>query len=147
MKKILKWLGIGFIVIIVIGVISSAGKSGTSQKSESTGAIQEKQQVQEPTVIKAQELADDFDANQVAAENKWKGKLVQFSAEVTNITDTGLSFSNVASKQFSMAQISCRVTDKQQLLSLKNGQTVTVKGVVGGQTIGVIDVSNCSVVQ
>jgi len=74
------------------------------------------------------------------------GKLVQLSAEITNITDTGLSFS-VASKQFSMAQISCRVTDKQQPLALKNGQTVTVKGVVGGQTIGVIDVSNCSVVQ
>ena len=147
MKKVFKWLGIGFVVLIVIGMISSAGKSGSSQKSGSTGTTQEKQQVQEPTVIKASELADDFDANQVAAENKWKGKLVQFSAEITNITETGLSFSKAASKQFSMAQISCRVTDKQQLLSLKNGQTVTVKGVVGGQTIGVIDVSDCSVVQ
>jgi len=147
MKKVLKWLGIGFVVLIIIGVVSSAGKSGNSQKSGSNGTSQEKQQVQEPTVIKAQELADDFDANQVAAENKWKGKLVQFSAEVTNITDTGLSFSKVASKEFSMAQISCRVTDKQQLLSLKNGQTVTVKGVVGSQTIGVIDVSECQVVQ
>jgi len=147
MKKVLKWLGIGFVVLIIIGVVSSAGKSGNSQKSGSNGTSQEKQQVQEPTVIKAQELADDFDANQVAAENKWKGKLVQFSAEVTNITDTGLSFSKVASKEFSMAQISCRVTDKQQLLSLKNGQTVTVKGVVGCQTIGVIDVSECQVVQ
>jgi len=146
MKKLLKWLGIGVVVLIVIGMISGAGKSGSNQKSGSTGATQEKQ-VQEPTVIKASELADDFDANQVAAENKWKGKLVQFSAEVTNITETGLSFSKAASKQFSMAQISCRVTDKQQLLSLKNGQTVTVKGVVGGQTIGVIDVSDCSVVQ
>lgn len=147
MKKLLKWLGMGFLALIVIGVISSAGKSGNSQKSGSIGTSQEKQQVQEPTVIKAQELADDFDTNQVAAENKWKGKLVQFSAEVTNITDSGLSFTNVASKQFSMAQISCKVTDKQQLLPLKNGQTVTVKGVVGSQTIGVIDVSNCSVVQ
>lgn len=147
MKKVLKWLGIGVVVLIIIGVVSSAGKSGNSQKSSSTETNQEKQQVQEPTVIKAQELADDFDANQVAAENKWKSKLVQFSAEVTNITDTGLSFSKVASKQFSMAQISCRVTDKQQLLSLKNGQTVTVKGVVGSQTIGVIDISDCSVVQ
>lgn len=147
MKKILKWLGIGFIVLVVIGVISSAGKSGSSQKTDSTGTTPEKQQVQEPAIVKAQELADDFDANQVAAESKWKGKLVQFSAEITNITDTGLSFSNVASKQFSMAQISCKITDKQQLLPLKNGQNVTVKGVVGGQTIGVIDVSNCSVVQ
>lgn len=148
MKKILKWVGIGFAVLIVIGIISSAGKSSNSQKSSSSEPVQEaKQQVQEPTVIKVQELADDFDANQVAAEAKWKGKLVQFSAEITNITDSGLSFSKIASKQFSLTQISCRVTDKQQLLSLKNGQTVTVKGIVGGQTIGVIDVSSCLVVQ
>jgi hypothetical protein len=144
MKKLLKWVGIGIIAIIVISVISSMGKSGDSKSGDTTKPTQT---VQEPTIVKAQELADDFDANQVAAENKWKGKLVQFSAEVTNITDTGLSFSKVASKQFSMAQISCRITDKEQLLSLKNGQVVTVKGVVGGQTIGVIDVSDCSVVK
>ncbi|MEK6840208.1 MAG: hypothetical protein AABX72_04650, partial [Nanoarchaeota archaeon] len=98
-------------------------------------------------IIKAQELADDFDANQVAEKDKWKGKLVQFNAEITNITDTGLSFSNIGSKQFSMVQISCKITDKQQLLTLKKGQNVTVKGVVGGQTFGVIDVSDCSVVK
>jgi len=146
MKKILKWLGIGFIVIIVIGVISSAGKSGTSQKSESTGVTQEKQQVREPTVIKAQELADDFDANQVAAEEKWKGKLVEFSAEISNITETGIAFQNVSSKDFSLTQISCRIKDKGQLLPLKNGQSVTVRGVVGEQTIGVIDVNQCEVI-
>jgi len=145
MKKLLKWVGIGILAIIIIGAISSADKSGSSTKSNETA--QEAKVVQEPTIVKAQELADDFDANQVSAESKWKGKLVQFSAEVTNITDSGLSFSKVASKQFSMAQISCRITDKNQLMSLKNGQVVTVKGVVGGQTMGVIDVSDCSVVK
>lgn len=97
--------------------------------------------------ITVRELADDFDANQVAAEDKWNGKLVEFSAEISNITDSGLSFSNVASKQFSLAQISCRIKDKSQLLPLKNGETVTVQGRVGTQTIGVIDVSDCVVVQ
>jgi len=148
LKKILKWIGIGFVVLIVIMVIAGSGKSGNKQTSSSNETNQkQEQQVQEPTKITARELADDFDSNQVAAESKWKGKLVQFSAEVTNITDSGLSFSNVATKQFSMAQISCRVTDKQQLLPLKNGQTVTVKGIVGNQTIGVIDISDCQVVQ
>ena len=75
MMKILKWLGIGIVVIIGIGVISGLGKSGNTQKSASSTPTQEKQQVQEPTIIKAQELADDFDANQVAAKDKWKGKI------------------------------------------------------------------------
>lgn len=97
--------------------------------------------------IKASELADDFDANQVAAEAKWKDKLVEFSSEITNITDSGLSFGKVSSKEFSMTQISCRTNNKDQLLSVKNGETVTVKGIVGGQTIGVIDVKDCVIVK
>lgn len=137
------------LVLFIIGIVGAVAGSGGSKSSTGTtqATNQQPAQTQEPMKITASELADDFDSNQVAAESKWKGKLVQFSAEITNITDTGLSFSNVASKQFSMAQISCRVTDKQQLLSLKNGQTVTVRGIVGSQTIGVIDVSDCSVVQ
>lgn len=146
MKKILKWIGIIVLVLIVIGALSG-NKGGSTSKTGTNGTTQKQEKLQEPEKITAQQLADDFDANQVAAETKWKGKLVEFSAEITNITDTGLSFSKVASKQFSMAQISCRIVDKQQLLPLKNGQVVTVKGTVGGQTIGVIDVSECSVVQ
>lgn len=145
MKKFLKWGGIAIIIIIVIAAFSSGDKSSTSNSSQSSGTAQEKQQT--PTEITAQQLADDFDGNQVAAEAKWKDKLVQFSATISNITDTGLSFSSVASKQFSTAQISCRVNDKQQLLSLNNGETVTVKGIIGSQTIGVIDMSDCEVVK
>ncbi|MBI3289869.1 hypothetical protein HYZ78_00555 [Candidatus Microgenomates bacterium] len=142
MKKFFKWVLIGIVALIVIGVISSSGKGGskTSPLSSSTPAP-------EAMKITARQLADDFDENQVAAENKWKDKFVEFSSTISNITDSGLSFYNVASKEFSGTQISCRVVDKQQLLSLKNGQTVTVRGTVGGQTIGVIDINNCSTVQ
>lgn len=147
MKKIFKWLGIGIFVIIVIAVIASMGKSGNKQTSNSSSTDQKQaEQVQEAEKITATQLADDFDANQVAAESKWKGKLVEFSAEITNITDSGLSFSKIGSKEFSLTQISCKVVDKQQLLSLKNGQTVTVRGVAGGQSLGVIDVNDCKVV-
>jgi len=131
------------LALVVIGIIGGAkGGSKSSQQGSSSPA---------PTIvaekISARQLADDFDENQVAAEAKWNGKSVEFSAKVTNITDSGLSFSDVASKDFSLAQISCRVKDKQQLLTLKNNQTVTVRGIVAKQTIGVIDVSDCEVVK
>lgn len=151
MKKILKWGAIVFVGLIVIGVITSAGKSGnnnsTSNDSTNANQQQESQPTKAPMQVTAREIADDFDSNQVAAEKKWNSKYVQFSAEITNITDAGLSFSKVASKEFSLAQISCRVNDKQQLLSVKNGDTVTVTGIVGKQTIGVIDVSDCQIVK
>ena len=144
----MKIVGIGVLCLIGLMVIAGIAGSGGSKnpKAGDTGK-QEHKVAQEPTKIKASELADDFDANQVAAEDKWKGKLVEFSSEITNITDTGLSFGKVSSKDFSMTQISCRISDKQQLLTVKNGQTVTVRGTVGGQTIGVIDVSSCEIVK
>lgn len=149
MKKLLKIAGIIVVVIIVLGVISSMGKSGDQQTGSSNNGQTEAQEApkQEAMKITGQELADDFDANQVAAENKWKGKLVEFKAEITNITDSGLSFTKLGSKQFSLTQVSCRIQDKNQLLSLKNGQYVIVQGVIGGQTIGVIDMSQCKVVE
>ena len=128
------------------------GNSGSNQNSNmnNSGSHQQQQeqvQAKEPEIIEASTLVDAFDANQVAAESEWKGKYVQFSAEITNITDSGLSFSKAATKEFSLAQISCKIKDKQQLLSVTNGETVTVKGTVGEQTIGVIDFSDCEIVK
>ena len=122
--------------------MAGGGKGGdkTSTSSSPTPAPQAMK-------ITARQLADDFDSNQVAAEANWQDKFVEFSAKVSNITDSGISFYNVGSKDFSMAQISCHISDKQQLLSIKNGQTITVRGVVGKQTIGVIDLNDCSVVE
>ena len=154
MKKIFKWVGIVVVVIIVLAVIGNMGKSGSNSATNSnngtvtqTTSAKNEEVPQEVMKITATEIADDFDSNQVAAEAKWEGKLIQFSAKVSNINDMGIAFHSVASKQFSLTQISCKVTDKQQLLSLKNGQNVTVKGVVGKQSIGVIEVNNCQVVQ
>ena len=68
------------------------------------------------------------------------------NVKISNITDSGISFSNIATKDFSLTQISCKVEDKSQLLNIKNGQTVTVRGVVDTQTIGVIDVKQCEII-
>src|ERR1035437_2606407 len=135
------------VVIVVLVVIGATGGSKTNTSTPNTNQTQGPTKIVEATKISVTELADDFDSNQVAAEKKWGGKFVEFSAEITNITDSGLSFSKVASKEFSMTQISCGIKDKNQLLTLKNGETATVRGIVGKQTIGVIDLSNCEVVE
>ena len=151
MKKILKWGAIVFVGLIVIEVIASAGKSGSTTPTSGSDNTTQKQEEQapakEPEQVTATEIADDFDGNQVSAESKWNGKYVQFTAVVSNITDSGLSFTNVGSKQFSLTQISCKISDKQSLLSLKNGESVTVKGTIGKQTIGIIDMTDCEVVK
>ncbi len=143
------------LVLLLLGIIGSAmdDNDGTTKKDTSSNlqsppkTIQQLSQPTEPIKIKITELADDFDANQVAAEAKWKGKFVEFSATISNITDSGISFFNVASKDFSMTQVSCQIIDKQQLMPLKNEQIVTVRGIVDDQTFGVIDIHSCEVIK
>ncbi|HRN69907.1 MAG TPA: hypothetical protein PLS49_01870 [Candidatus Woesebacteria bacterium] len=147
MKKILKWGGIALVVIIIIAALSGSGDKNNTSGSNGSGTNNEAEPTPTPMVIEARTLADAFDANQVAAENEWQDKFVQFTAEISNITDSGLSFTNVATKEFSLTQISCKVKDKDQLLPLTNGQTVTVQGIIGNQMIGVIEVKDCEVIQ
>lgn len=149
MKKILKWVGIVFVVLIIIGIFAGGNQSTTkkTEPAQKTPAAEAEPTLAEPMQITADDLADAFDENQVAAESEWGGKYVEFSAEISNITDTGISFHNVASKEFSLTQIGCRVKDKESLLPLKNGQVVKVRGTVGKQTVGVIDIKDCQVIQ
>ena len=56
-------------------------------------------------------MGDDFEANQLAAEKKWGGQYVQFTAPVGNINSYSVSFTDVTTK-FSFTQVSCRFEDE-----------------------------------
>ena len=133
---------LGLILVAIIG--SALGGSKNTTQPNSAEAPKTAQTAEKVT---AAQIADDFDANQVAAEKKWGGKYVEFTAPVTNITETGIAFSNVGTKEFSMTQISCNTTDKNVLASLTNGQQATVRGTVGKQDFGVVGMNGCTVVK
>jgi len=140
MKRFFIGVLIVFVVFVIIGSFSN--KKEVKEVKEVDNKTQET-----PMLIPVETLGDAFDENQVAAEKAWKGKLVQFSAKISNITDGKVSFYDVATDDYSGSQIGCKVKDNQQLLTLKNGETITVKGNVGDQFIGVITLDNCEVVE
>lgn len=72
---------------------------------------------------------------------------MQFTATVTNIKSSGVSFGKVTSK-FSFTQISCQLDDADVLATLQKGKAATVRGVVGDdQILGVISLKQCQVVR
>ena len=89
-------------------------------------------------------FADEFEANQVAAEHKYNDKIVVLTAPVSNIRNDGISFSNITT-EFSLTQISCDIRDESHLVSLSKGGIVTVQGKVSGQMLGVIRLKDCDV--
>jgi hypothetical protein len=100
----------------------------------------------DPTVIKVKQMGDDFEANQLAAEKKWGGQYVQFTAPVGNINSFSVSFQDVTTK-FSFTQVSCRFEDESAVLNLAKDKPATVRGIVGeDQLLGVISLNECEIV-
>ncbi|MCA9339198.1 hypothetical protein KC939_02525 [Candidatus Saccharibacteria bacterium] len=135
-------------LVLISQKIFSDTLDNVTKNASTTGASDEpkSEASQTATKIEVKTLGDAFEANQVAAEKEWGGKLVEFSAVITNINDGRLSFSEgITSEEFSMTQISCNLKDQNQALNVQNDQTVTVQGVIGEQSLGVIDLSDCKV--
>jgi hypothetical protein len=159
MGKII-FLGI-IIFILVVGVIvatSGCGKTETTTTTASNPQTQNNRQA-EPTqpapeamkVVTADFIAA-FDKNQLSAEEKYKGKLIEFTAKVQNISEVmGSPFLSLEpetpEESYFGTTIQCFFKDKSQLLSLANGQKVTVQGTVDTESFGVIGVEDCQVVQ
>lgn len=86
----------------------AAAAGSTSSIDQATGPEPARA---DPTVITVTTMGDDFEANQVAAEKKWGGQYVQFTAPVGNITSSTVTFTDVTTK-FSFTQVSCRFADR-----------------------------------
>jgi hypothetical protein len=125
---------------------AGAGASSGTQQQAAPASAPTASQPNTPTVIQVKQMGDDFEANQVAAEKKWGGKYVQFTAEVSNINSSGITFGDVTSK-FSFTQVSCDLEDENAVLSLAKGKPATVRGIVDDdQLLGVISLNQCQVV-
>jgi hypothetical protein len=73
-------------------------------------------------------------------------KYIQFTASVSNINSSGITFGDVTSK-FSFTQVSCHLEDENAVLCLAKGKPATVRGIVDDdQLLGVIRLNQCEVV-
>lgn len=134
--------------ILVLSLLTMMFGSSSDTSKDTKEVSKSKATTEQVVVHKVSvfDIGDAFNANQVSAEKEWNGKYIEFSAEISNITDGGISFYNVSSDDFDMTSIRCNLTDENQLLDVKNGQTITVQGVIQGQSLGVIRLEDCEVV-
>lgn len=168
MKKILKWVGIVFGVLIVLGIIANAGSSSktpstdsatgnkkeviTEQTSDTNKAVEEPKQVEVPMEVVTLTFISDFDKNQLSAEEKYKDKLVKLTAYIKNISEDimgtpFLSLQPTTDQYYFGTTIQCLFKAKSELTSLENGKSVVVEGRFKSQDMGVIRIDNCKVVK
>lgn len=139
---------IGWMTIIIGG---SMKKEGYIQKIAETP--QQETQREIPIEISLDQLKAEYDANQLAADAKYKGKLLKFSAIIRNISKdiVGRPMVSLTTRKiresFDIFSAVCyfKRGEESKLIGLKNEQIVTVIGRNDGMTVGVLSFKDCDI--
>ncbi len=151
-------------LIIIFGVIgavsgskstpstSSSNSSSNSNANEVTQQAAQPTAQSAPTIVDATALVGEYDKNKLAAQDKYTGKRLQFTAFIDNISSdiTGsyyLSLKPSNDQYYTGTTIQCYFANKSQLTSLANGQSVTVSGTAQDMSLGIVELKDCSVVK
>lgn len=144
------------LALFVIGMIGNLkGGSKTENSTEPTNT-QNPQATQQPTeqaiTVDAKVLVGEFDKNKLAAQDKYTGKIVKTTAFIKNISSDilgsyYLSLNPVNDQYYFGTSIQCYFASKNELVSLENGQKITVQGKMQDMLIGIVQMKECSVVK
>jgi hypothetical protein len=138
MKKLLKWGGIGIVVVLVIAAIGNSGKpkpgaaSSVAAQSGPASGEQDSAAAAPSPVYKttAQQLFADYEANEVATDEKMKGMTLEISGTVQSI-DKDFTDSIViklrTSNEFLPVQLSVDDSQKGRAIALKKGSKVVLR--------------------
>lgn len=144
------WIIIGLVVVIVIIVGTIAGSAGKKdEKAEEPGA--QEQVAETPAVIEPQEpeysltvgqLCDDYEANEIAAGEKYEGKVIQLSGTVDDVGTEimGREFIMLTDNSYNNAQ--CVMAENGHAALVTKGQAVTLNGKVQGK-LGWVILEEC----
>lgn len=149
------------LILFILGslVTASGGNSNKRGGSATPGGEKEVKQEEkkvEPIIeaakVDALSFVQEFDKNQLAAEQKYKDKYLEISAFISNISEDilgipYLSLEPTSEKYYFGTSMQCSFSEKSELTSLQNGQEVTVRGKFTSQTLGIIGLKDCKVVK
>lgn len=143
---------IGIIVILgVIGSIGGGGDSNDSSPSEDPNVAtdNEAETIEDnpEIVISAVELASQYEANEVKANQDYKDKLAEIEGEVKSIGESmGQTYVILSSeKDFAITDIQCFFKDEAEInkiVDLNKGDRVNLIGKIDGMSLNV-SVKNC----
>jgi hypothetical protein len=139
MKKLASILIFGIFLIALVGSESEEEKAQKDQKVAETTATE---------TVTAMTLLSAYEANELAFEEKYKGKVLRVTG---TIDDVGRAIGSLSvgfkADSGSLNQVTAYFSEshKGALAKLKKDQPVKVKCRCDGVSVGVILLSNCSV--
>ena len=153
---ILKWIGIAYVVLIVIGALGGGGDKNKStiqtennsndesnmenviaETETESGTVedpeeQEKEQKEiEYIPVTATELSDALSNNAMKAQNDYKDKYLEITGKLGNIDSNGKYIGIDSDKDFDLTNIQCYIKSDEQketIINMSKGDSITVKG-------------------
>ncbi len=142
-KPIFKKWWFWLIVVIVLLVIIIPKDNEQSTASNTTENVAQEQPAFELEVT-ASTLFDEYQDNEVSADNKYKGKIILVDGTVQQVRKDFMDNMIVeltTSNQF--MPINCYFENADVVASLSKGNNIKIIGKVDGITIGIVKIEDC----
>jgi hypothetical protein len=140
--KVLKWIGIiigGLVVLfIIIGIIAVA--TGDNDNGATTPQTSAPEYIE----ITAQQLYDEYDNNEIAADQKYKDRTLKVTGYISNIGEDilGDPYITLTGSKYGFSGVHCTFPDtdvaRNILAGYNTGDLVTIKGKCTGYFIDVL---------
>jgi len=148
MKKIGKYLLITFgvfLVLVTLIIVINPSKDSQNQETTNQSAVQEA-----AYKVTAQEIMKEYEQNELAADRKYKGQIIEVSGKIGTINSeiTGKPYVTLKVGEYDIFSVQCLFgrDEVDLLLNLTKGSSVTLKGRVEGK-LGNILVEECQIVK
>lgn len=142
------WVLVVIVILIIIGASGSNNNSGNNTNNQQP--TQQNQPTEEIIKITAVQLVSDYKANQVSADNKYKGKLAEISGTINTIGKDILDvpYVTLVGDDF-LSSVQCYFdkSEQGQLASLVKDTKLTVRCKINGQSIGNVMAKECVIVK
>jgi hypothetical protein len=106
------------------------------------------------TAVKAGDLLKEYSANAVAADAKYKGKLLRVtgkfgSAQKAPLMGYAVQLEPEDGGELNLSEVQCFIVESAEadVAKLQPGQVVTVQGTCDGQAVGQVKLSQCTLVK
>lgn len=143
-KKSNRWVWIiGIVaVLMIIGKLFPNEDSGGDSQPAAPAPVET---VQPSAVVSAAQLLHDYDANEISADNNYKGKVITVNGVINDIGNDLMNDAYVTmGNPNSLNQVQAMIKDKNIVAKLQKGQAISVTGKCSGKMMNVL-IRDCTV--
>jgi hypothetical protein len=135
-----------FLISFLWGVVSGGASSSSTSSSRSTNATPKVEET--PFSVDAKTLWDDYHANEVSADDRYKGRRLRVSGTVASIDKDFMD--NIVIRlstpnQFMGIMATMESSERSRAASMSKGQKVTVVCRGGGMIVGSPSLRDCTI--